>query len=309
MFELILERIKAYSKIVIFRHINPDPDALGSQFGLAELIRINFPDKEVFVEGDFPSKQVRLFKNPVLKQLANYQGCLGIVCDTANQERIDSKVWQSCQELVKIDHHIVVDQYGDINYEDVRASSCCQILGELVETLQLQINENVARSLYIGMITDSNRFMYDSTTASTFKIAAFLLNQDLDLTEIYDTLYTKKAAELNIIKFILNNYQINGDVAYYILQEADLKKLGITRQEGSDYVNTLANVEEYKIWLAITQSIQDNNYRVSIRSRQYPINEVAIKYQGGGHRLAAGATLTDLDQLERLLLDLNKTIK
>ena len=170
------------------------------------------------------------------------------------------------------------------------------------------LNEQGARALYMGIIGDTNRFMYRSTDERTFKAASYLLEFGINIEEIYQTMYLREEKDLKVTQFILNNYKVNDKVAYYILKDEDLKELGISREEGSSYVNTLANVKEFEVWCAITENTKDNVYRVSIRSRNAIINEVAAKFGGGGHALASGATLSSLDQLEYLLSSLHDAI-
>ncbi|MFR0831126.1 MAG: DHH family phosphoesterase, partial [Thomasclavelia sp.] len=135
-----------------------------------------------------------------------------------------------------------------------------------------------------------------------------LLKTGIDIVEIYNRIYLRSASELEVNKFILNNYQVEGGVAYYILTNDDLKKLNISRERGSDFVNILSGIKEYKVWMAITENVVDNNWRVSIRSRDVAINQVAAKYNGGGHVLASGAKLEKIEMLPNLINDLKELI-
>ena len=234
---------------------------------------------------------------------------LAIVLDTANRERIDGDL-SLAQEVIKIDHHLVVDQYGDLNYERVDASSCAEIvtllIGEVLGSYNLSVQG--ARALYIGIVGDSNRFLYRNTSRHTFEAASILIDQGIDIEEIYASMYVRKEKDLQVTKYILNHYKNAGGFAYYYLSDETLKTLGISRNEGSNYVNVLSNVEEFKIWGAITENKEAGNIRVSLRSRHYPVNEVASRYHGGGHMLAAGATLETIDQLPDLINDVQEVI-
>lgn len=296
----ILEKIKDYDRIVLFRHVNPDLDCLGAQFGLYQWLTDNFNDKKISLAGDFDFDIVNLFKfhdfQEVSDEAADY---LAIVLDTANYDRIDGDVAKA-KEIIKIDHHIVVDSFGHLNLE-LFSSSTCEILANLVTEYQLTLTKEAARLLYIGIIGDSNRFLYDSTTPATFKAAIALLATGINITGIYDDLYLKGAKDLEIKKYIYNKYQVKGNVAYFILNQEDLDALGITREKGSDNVNLLAGIKEYKIWAAITQDTLHGNYRVSMRSRNMDVRQVAEKFNGGGHKQAAGARVKDLGEVEQLL--------
>ena len=306
----IIEKIEEYDYIAIYRHVNPDFDAFGSQFGMYDIIKTTYPDKKIYVCGDFSSELVGKYTVAVNYNEVDYNNdVLGIVLDTANRERIDDENYQRCKELIKIDHHIVVDSYGVINYEDSTASSASQLVSRLYKDNDvLKISQDGAAALYLGIVGDTARFLYQNTDVRTFEAASALLKTGIYIVELYNRIYLKNAKELEVNKFILNNYKFDGGVAYYVLTNDDLKKLGISRERGSDFVNVLSGVIEYKIWLAITENVADNNWRVSIRSRDFAINEVAKKYNGGGHALASGAKLNSIEMLPKLIEDLKELI-
>ena len=247
----IINLLKQYKQVFLYRHINPDYDAFGSTVGMYYFLKENFPEINVVLKGSFENVLWEKFNTPIdeEKELPT----LGIVIDTANRERIDGDI-SVCEKIIKIDHHIVVDSYGDINIEDATASSASQIVSLLLEEVKdvYSLNEQGARALYMGIIGDTNRFMYRSTDARTFKAASYLLESGINIEEIYQTMYLREEKDLKVTQFILNNYKVNDKVAYYILKDEDLKELGISREEGSSYVNTLANVKEFEVWCAIT---------------------------------------------------------
>ena len=312
MFKEMLEKIKQYKHIVIYRHVNPDFDAFGSQFGLYDIIQFTYPDKRVYLAGDFEYELVNKYDFSVEASLPDFskEEVLGIVLDTANKQRIDSDSYSLCKELIKVDHHIVVDRYGTMNIEEEKASSCSQMIGQFFmdHSDSLMITKAGASALYLGIIGDTSRFMFKSTSSKTFDVASCLLKQGIDISQLYQSIYLKKESDIKVNAFILNHYQVDNGVAYYILKEEDLKHLDISRERGSDYVNILSNIEEYEVWMAITQNTKDNNWRVSIRSRDVIVNEIAGKYNGGGHALASGATLASIDQLPLLIEDIKEKI-
>ncbi|MEG0367036.1 MAG: DHH family phosphoesterase, partial [Coprobacillus sp.] len=122
----ILETIKKYNQIIIYRHVNPDLDAFGSQFGVYLTLKELFPDKQINICGEMTSDLIRFYPN-VSDCILNDEPILGIVLDTANRERIDGDT-SVCDKVVKIDHHIIVDSYGDINIEETSASSTCEVV-------------------------------------------------------------------------------------------------------------------------------------------------------------------------------------
>ena len=312
MFKEMLKKIQQYENIVLYRHVNPDFDAFGSQFGLYDIIQFTYPEKRVFLAGNFDYELVSKYDFSVDTTLPDFskEEVLGIVLDTANSARIDGESYTACKELIKVDHHIIVESYGTINIEEETASSCSQLVGEffMENKDSLLMTTAGASALYLGIIGDTSRFLFKSTSAKTFDIASALLKQGISISELYQSIYMKKESDIKVNAFILNHYQVDNGVAYYILKEEDLKQLGISRERGSDYVNILSNVEEYEIWMAITQNTKDDNWRVSIRSRNIVINKIAEKYNGGGHALASGATLPTLEQLPLLIKDIKEKI-
>ena len=222
-------------------------------------------------------------------------------------ERIDGDI-SLCKEIIKIDHHIVVDSYGNLNLEDSTASSCSQIVALFLKNKRVKLSSFGAAALYMGIIGDTNRFMYSATDERTFEAAMYLYNYDFDMQALYERMYMKHVKDLKVNAFILNHYIEDEGVAYYVLKDEDLKHLNISRERGSDFVNLLSSVDEYKVWLAITENTKDHNWRVSMRSRHIPVNEIANKYRGGGHAFASGATLLSLDELPLLLNDIKERI-
>lgn len=286
---------------MIYRHVNPDLDAFGSQLGLYLFLKDNFPDHHYVLMGDMNNSAISLYHVKLPRADVQDEKTLGIVVDTANHERVDGDL-SKCDEVIKIDHHIVVDNFGDINIVDEKASSCAQIIALMIKNAgSYQLSPLAAQALYIGIVGDSNRFLYRSTDARTFDAAAFLTATGFDMEKVYQEMYVRPEKDLQVTRYILNNYMVSGGVAYYILREENLQDLGISREEGSNYVNTLANIEEFKIWVAVTENVKDRNIRVSIRSRYVPVNTIANDFHGGGHALASGATLKDFDELPRLI--------
>lgn len=308
----IFEVIENFDKICLYRHVNPDFDAYGSQIGLACIIKQLYPQKKVMLLGEKNEELLnKIGHSYCIDTFDEFNDALAIVLDTANQERIDGEHLKECQKIIKIDHHVVVDSYGDMNIEYPEKSSASQIVVELYQAFETEkMNEEAAGYLYLGIVGDSNRFMYRGTDASTLRCGAYLIECGIDIESIYQRMYAKKEKDLQINRFILNQYQsTNTGVAYYILRQEDLDALGISRSRGSDFVNVLANIEEFEVWMAITENSELNNWRVSIRSKRVIINEVAAEFGGGGHQLASGATLSTIEQLPELIKALEDEIK
>lgn len=294
----IIDLIRQYDQILLYRHINPDDDALGSQAAMYYYIKTYFPDKNVVLMGAFTSDLVPHYFTEIPEAKINEVPSLAIVMDTANKERVDGSL-QPANYIVKIDHHLIVEQFGDLNIVEEKTIACAQILTLMMAEVsdRYPLTQEIAAPLYMGIVGDSNRFMYRDTDARTFKAASLLLDTGIDIDQLYRRMYLKNEKSLEIKRFILNNYVNDGGVGYYIMRDEDLTALGVSREVGSNYITELADVDEIKIWIAFTEDVSQHIVRVSLRSRDYPVNKVAKQFKGGGHILAAGTTLSSLDQI------------
>lgn len=312
MYKEMYHKIKNASVIYIYRHVASDYDALGSQFGLKEMILNHFQDKKVICMGEVNEslyKQMDIVNEK--QEFVALPNSLAIVLDTANASRIDGEGYDLCDDIIKVDHHIVVESYGKLNIEDPNASSASELVCRFYEANKdvMHLSKQAATYLYYGIVGDTNRFMYDGATSSTMHAAAILLDAGIDKEEIYRTMYVRGIKDLEIQKYLLNHFVYDEGVAYYILHQKDLDTLDISREQGSNYVHVLSNIEEIKVWMAITYQKEKDNYRVSLRSRNVPVQPVASQFNGGGHLYASGATLSSLDDLSRMIALIKEEIK
>lgn len=302
----LLDGKRYYDQIVLYRHVNPDLDAFGSQLGLYWAFKKLLPDTHIVLAGDMSSDLLRLF--PAFEVEPLHKGkTLGIVLDTANRERIDGDI-SICDKVLKIDHHIVVDSYGDMNIEYENASSCSEIVTLILKDAYVDLPIESANALYLGIVGDSNRFLYKTTTKKTFQAVSYLLDAGVQIESLYEKLYLRPVSQLQITQFIYNHFHLEDGVAWYYLSQKDLDDLHITRDQGSQFVNTLSNYEEIHVWMAVTENVAEQNYRVSIRSRHVAINDIASEFRGGGHAQASGATLLSLNELDDLIQKLKEKV-
>lgn len=307
MQEKILETIKKYETIIVHRHVRPDPDAYGSQCGLVEMLRASFPEKKVYAVG---KEELSLNFMQRLDSIEDevYNGALVIVCDTANTERICDSRYTLGDMLIKIDHHPNEDQYGDFLWVDTSASSCSEMIYDFYlfgKDQGLKMNDKTARLLYGGIVGDTGRFLYPSTTEKTFSYAGELIQYHFSRTELYDKIYE---LDLNIIKlngYILQNFELQEHgVASVILSKELLKEFGAKPPEASLLVSTLGDVKGITAWVFFIE--EDDQIRVRLRSKGPVINGVARKFKGGGHPLAAGASIHSWDEVDLVLNELRK---
>ncbi len=304
----ILEKIKEYNKIVIHRHVSPDPDAMGSQMGLFHVIKDNFPEKEVYVTGVFPERLGYFKAHSRLKDHV-FNDALIIVTDTANEERIDDDRYKLGEEIIKIDHHPITDQYGSINYVDVKASSTCEIVYKLCKLLDFEISSKASEVLFAGIVADTNRFLYSSTTVDAFDIAKDMCETGIDFSKVYTQLYRRSFNEMKYFGFILSNLSIESNVARIIISNNDIEDNNVDIGTASNMIGELNNISDFYVWVFVTEDIKANNYRVNIRSRGPVVNDIASKYGGGGHIYASGVRISKMERIESLLFDLEERTK
>lgn len=301
----IIQAIKEYETIIIHRHVRPDPDALGSQGGLKEIIQASFPDKKVYAVGeDDPDLSFLITMDHIEDNV--YKDALVIVCDTANQPRIDDDRYHLGSRLIKIDHHPIVDAYGDIRWENPNASSVSEMIYELYlagRSEGLVMNERAARLLYAGIVGDTGRFLFPSTTQRTFQIAAELVTYPFDRTGLYQSLYLEKDRIARLKGYILQTFQLKpSGVCTVRLTKDILEKYEVSANETGQLVNVLGEIEGMKAWAFFIE--EDDLIRIRLRSKGPAIHKVAEKYNGGGHPLASGAQINSWVEAEEFTKDL-----
>lgn len=288
----ILAMIKKYERIIIHRHQRPDPDAIGSQCGLAEILRANFPEKEIYqVGGPVEGLDYLATMDEISDDL--YTGALVIVTDTANAPRISDKRYESGAKLIKIDHHPNDDPYGDLLWVNPKASSCSEIIADFAFTEKLTVTENAARLLYGGIVGDTGRFLYPATTSHTLQVAAKLLEYGFDAAKLNRQIDQISLEVAKLSGYLYQNLQIDGNGAgYVILDQTILKKYGIKDSDTAALVPLPGTIETVLAWAVFVEQ-PEGYYRVRLRSKGPVINELAKRYHGGGHPLASGANAKD----------------
>lgn len=307
-FSAILEQIKNYDKIIIHRHMRPDPDALGSQAGLQAILQHNFPDKTIKITGfDEPTLTWIVSMDTVADE--DYDNALVIVTDTANTARIDDKRYlQGCQ-LIKIDHHPNDEPYGDLVYVDTTASSCSEIIADFALETGLTLTDTAAYLLYAGIIGDTGRFLYPATTSKTLAIASQLRKFDFDFASLARQMesFPYKIAKLQA--YVYDNLEIHPTgAARIILSRQLLESLDITDAETSTVVGTPGHIEGVEAWGIFVEQA-DGHYRVRLRSKSAIINEIAKNHAGGGHPLASGANSYSLEENHQIYKELQEVLQ
>lgn len=307
----MIETIEQYDTIILARHVRPDPDAYGSQLGLKKLIEYNYPQKQVFADGEHDPSLTYLGEPDAIDS-SQFDGALMIMTDTANTDRIDSRHYMNSDYQLKIDHHPDVDQYGDLRWVDTTASSTSEMIVELFEYgkshYEWEMTGEIARLLFAGIVGDTGRFMYPSTTVQTFQRVSELLNYQFDRAELFNRMYEIDRNVLHLEGYIYQNFVMDEHGAAHMKITKDvLQQFNVTAAEASQLVATLGDVKGIRAWAIMIE--EANEIRVRLRSKGPTINTLAAQYNGGGHPLASGASIYSWDEAEGLLKKLSELCK
>ena len=306
-YESVLNEVRAFDTIIIHRHNRPDGDAMGSQLGLKHILRENFPEKTVYVVGD-EAGYLSFMDDCLMDEIPDctYEGALAMVLDCGSPHLVSDDRYKLAARTVRLDHHIFSGAFCDTEVIDSSYESCCGMVTHFAMESGLRLNPAAAKALYTGMLTDSGRFKYDSTTARTFRLASFLMEQEFDTNEIFRHLYadTFESKKLKA-EFLLKTQFTPNRVAYIYTTREELRTLNVsTFTVSRGMVNTMADIKGTDIWVNFTET--DEGVLCEIRSALPNINPIAVKYGGGGHAKASGATVADRETAMQMLHDLDQ---
>ncbi len=312
--EQILQKIREYDRIMIFRHVRNDGDCVGATKGLKRILQLSFPEKEIYLI-DKETAEYLAFLGSEDEEVADeiYESALGIVVDTASEARISNKKYKLCKEIIKIDHHIPLENYGCMQWVEEARSSACEMIVDFYATFRdaLKIDSEAATYLYTGMVTDSGRFKYDGVSGETMRNAGLLLDVGVDTEKLYARLYLEAFEYLKFKAHIYQKMQIteNG-IAYIYVDKAMQEQFGLSLEQASACVGTLDSIRGSICWIVFVENGDaEGSIRVRLRSRFVHINSIAEKYRGGGHACASGATLYGENEIEALLRDADALVK
>ena len=307
----ILNKIKEYNKIIIFRHFRPDGDATGSTKGLQRILQLTYPEKTVLLQNnDFADYLAFLGgeDEPIADE--EYADALALVLDTGTEKRISNQKYKLCREIIKIDHHIPIENYGNYQWVEEERSSTCEMIAHFYDTFsdELKIDTEAATYIYAGMVTDSGRFRFRDVSPETMRLAGVMLKQNIDTDVLYANLYMKDFSEFKFEAHAHKKMQIteNGVATLFVTKRMK-KKLGITDEQASASVSFMDSIKGSLIWIAFIEG--EENIRVRLRSRFVKISDLAEKYRGGGHACAAGATLYSKAEMKALIAEADSLLK
>lgn len=303
----IAKKIKQYDTIVIARHIGPDPDAICSQLSLRDAIRLTYPTKKVFAVGVGVSK---FKKFGILDRINNnsLKNVLLIALDVPNFYRVDGIDELNYKEVIKIDHHPFEESFGGIEWIDDKSSSTCQLIAKFILNSNLKINDTIANNLFMGIVSDSDRFLLAYTTVETFKVVTTLLERSkIDFISQYEKLYERPLNEIKFRGYLEENLAVTKNGLGHIKITTELiKKYEVDTATASNMVNDFNFIKEVIAWIFITFDEKNGVFKINIRSRGPVINEIAAKYNGGGHRFASGVKTSNREDVDLLIKDLDE---
>lgn len=307
--EHLLQKIKEYDTIIIHGHKRPDGDCYGSQFGLKDIINQTFPTKKVYLVGGKADYVSFLGTMDIIEDEV-FHGALSICVDTATDERVDDKRFSLADYVIKVDHHIPVNDYGNYQYVDTKAPACAQIITEFYMKFQkeLKISSKGAIALMTGIITDTGRFRFDSVNSRTFNAAAMLSDLGADVSVIDNYLSIDTLATLKLKGYVLSNFETTENGFAYIKMTRDvIDQFGVSDEEAASQVSTISTIEGYPVWALFMDYPEE--IRIRIRSRGPEIDKLANEFGGGGHAKASGARLNSWDELPGFLVKMDELVK
>ncbi|NLL69095.1 MAG: bifunctional oligoribonuclease/PAP phosphatase NrnA [Acholeplasmataceae bacterium] len=307
--EIILNKIKEYKTIIIHGHLRPDGDCYGSQFGLKDIIKSSFPEKEVYVVGQ-TSDYVSFVGTPDIIDDSKYEGSLVIVVDTATESRISDPRYKLGRELIKIDHHIPVDQYGDIIWVDTNFPSCAQMIAYFYYRFkdELKLSKTGAVAMYTGIVTDTGRFRFRGVDELTHQLAGMLITKGVEPDEVDFKLSQETLDMVQLKGKVLTGFERSTEGFIYFKMTRDIiEEYGVTDEQAASMISVLGGIENHPVWALIIE-YPGNEVRVRLRSNGPTISDVANQFEGGGHAKAAGARLNSWEDLPKLVEAVNQRL-
>ena len=306
----ILDKIKEYNKIILFRHFRPDGDAIGSTKGLAAILKATFPEKEIILQNsDFSEYLAFLGEEDAPVADDYYTDALGIVLDTATTARISNKKFSLCREIIKIDHHIPVESYGVLEWVEELRSSTCEMIAAFYDFFkdELILTQEAAYYIYCGMVTDSGRFRFRDVSGETLRLAGILLNTGINTDILFANLYLCDFESYKFESYARSKMKITDNgVVYLFVTKKMQEKFNLSKEDASASVSFMDSIKGSLIWIAFIEN--DDEIRVRLRSRFVTVSELAERYNGGGHACAAGATVYSRKEMSALISEADELL-
>ena len=311
MINQVMEAIKSSKTIGVIAHKSPDGDSLGSAIGLYHVLKEIHGDVKVFRNDEIPPKYRFLDES---EEMTPYKPekeevlDLLFVLDCGHPARLveGRRILDEAIKVINIDHHMNNPHFGDINIIDVEISSTCELIYDLVKSLGIPVNQAAATAFYTGMVTDTGSFKYSNTNPKTLRVAAEILALGVDKERIYREVYqNRRLNEVRLLGEVLNTIEpkFGGNLAFAVLSREKMKKYGLGIQDLDELIEFIRDIEGVEVSVVLKEK-EDGGTKIGLRSKgKYKVNEIAKKMGGGGHEMAAGASVeTSLSLTEKNLL-------
>ena len=303
----ILDVINESKKIILLTHENPDGDAIGSVMAFYHMLKKFNKDIEVVIP-EIPDRFLFMDSIDVVKKSSSDEFDLGIILDCASKERIgeENNEFNRCKKTIVIDHHETNSLYGDINHIEMNISSCAQVIYYLFKDY---VNQKAGSALAVGLLTDTAGFRNCNVDKNTFLMAAELIDLGVNIYNIYYLVLSKKTdSEYALMKMTLDRMELfeDGKIAFSYISHEDMENVGAKLGDHEGLVDLGRNIDGVEVSIFMRE---DDGYNISFRSNGLVnVNNIAKKFNGGGHRMAAGAKsrLSFKETKEKVI---NETIK
>ena len=291
MFEAIISKIEQYDSIVIFGHLNPDGDCYGSQIALRNILKLQYPNKQVYCVGSGLKKFFDIIGKMDVVSDEIIARSLAIVLDSNDINRLeDQRAWKA-RDFAKIDHHIDTHTFHEgPEVIDDNATSTCELIYRFAKENNLEIDLIAGSALYLGMMTDTARFQFANNFVRMFEIARDLCALGVDPILLNKTNNLVPEITLTIKTFIYSHVTKDPrGIIYAIATKKEREQLGVTSAQICGNTSLLSYVTGYPVWFVASET-DNGGMQVEMRSSTFDIQKIAMHFGGGGHTFAAGFT-------------------
>lgn len=310
----IAGRLHGAQSIVVLSHLRPDGDAIGSQLALTLALRGLGKDVRAFNEDGVPESLsflpgAALVETPATITDAKAAADIVVACDTASRKRLGEGVLSvvAGKTWINVDHHISNECYGDLHYVDPVAPATGQVIHQLLQAGQIPVTREMGENLFVAIATDTGSFQYPNTTAETFRIGADLIDCGVDVGKLSQAVYgSYPLRRVLLLRELLQQLEIghSGQRASWAMSLELAERLQIQAADTDGLIDHIRSIDGVLV-AAFFQEAPDGCVRASLRSKDARVDVCAIcrKFNGGGHRLAAGVRLrATLPEAQNLLL-------
>ena len=296
-----INEIDRANTIAIFCHINPDGDTLGSGLALYKALRMYGKEPYIFCSGapsDNLKRELGIFD--VINEVEDVKADLAIGVDAATHDMLGEAgaIFDKATRRLVIDHHQTNTRYGDVNVVVKEASATAEVIYELLTSLgnkRVCIDDEIARLLYLAIVTDSGAFSFSSVTSETHRIASELIKYDFSASDIiYSLIKKKKKTVFDLTHRVLNKAKFFDDdkIAVVTFRDEDFVATGTSIKDTEGIINNLINIDSVEIAIAISE-VSESSFKLSIRTKEsVDASNIATFFGGGGHARAAGLRMS-----------------